>query len=266
MNEETFSTGGTAGPDIYSGSFRGQSGGSQSEDQGQSGVARRAEETARSAGEEFDKLKGAAREQAGTAVEQVKAGAQSAMHQAQEAGRSFISGQKDTLAKKVDGYADAVRAVSERLQGEEGNVLAGPAGQAAEQLGRLSGYLREKEPADFLDDLEVLARRRPEVVFGGLFVAGLAAARFLKASRRRSSAQYSGAASGAAYRTPGPRPIPPAPGTHAGTSAGGTYASGSAVSAGAAAGSGTDDPFTPSTATTSIPSSMPGSVTTLPAI
>ena len=50
---------------------------------------------------------------------------------------------------------------------------------------QVSRYLREKEPADFLDDLESFARRKPEVVFGALFAVGLAAARFFKASRRR---------------------------------------------------------------------------------
>jgi hypothetical protein len=83
-------------------------------------------------------------------------------------------------------YAEALRAASERLRNEEqGNVLADPAQKAAEQLEGMSSFLREKEPADFLDELETFARRRPEVVFGGLFVVGLAAARFLKASRRR---------------------------------------------------------------------------------
>ena len=85
----------------------------------------------------------------------------------------------------VHKYAEAVRAASERLRNEEGNVLADPAQKAAEQLERMSSYLREKEPADFLDDLESFARRKPEVVFGALFVVGLAAARFFKASRRR---------------------------------------------------------------------------------
>src|SRR5690606_3987489 len=38
-----------------------------------------------------------------------------------------------------------------------------------------------------LDDVEATARRRPELVFGGLLIAGLATARFLKASSRSRS-------------------------------------------------------------------------------
>ena len=133
----------------------------------------------------IETLKSAAQEQGGAAVEEIKTVAQSATRQAQEAGRDFIDEQKENLARKVDQYAEAMRAACERLRSEEGNVLVAPAQKAVDQLERMSGYLREKQPADLLDDLESYARRRPEVVFGGLFVVGLAAARFFKASRRR---------------------------------------------------------------------------------
>ena len=132
--------------------------------------------------------------------------------EAQEAGRDFIQEQKENLAQKVDKYAEAVRATSERLRSEEGNVLADPAQKAAQQLERVSSYLRDKEPGDFLYDLESYARRRPEVVFGGLFVVGLAAARFLKASRRRprraGPAEPIGDAGTLQLSTPSSTPIP----------------------------------------------------------
>ena len=145
-------------------------------------IAKQAAQTAQA---EIQKLKGAAREQGSAAVEEIKTAAQSAAREAQEAGRDFVHEQKENLAQMVHEYAEAMRAASERLRNEEGNVLADPAQKAAEQLEGMSSYLRAKEPADFLDDLESLTRRRPEVVFGGFFVVGLAAARFFKASRRR---------------------------------------------------------------------------------
>src|SRR6266850_4166916 len=60
-----------------------------------------------------------------------------------------------------------------------------PSPEGGRATGKDASYLRGKEPGDFLYDLESYARRSPEVVFGGLFVVGLAAARFLKASRKR---------------------------------------------------------------------------------
>jgi hypothetical protein len=152
---------------------------------GGAGAQQPAKQATQTAQTEIETLKNSALEQGSAAVEEIKTAAQSAARQAQEAGRDFVHEQKEHLAHKVDEYAGAVRATAERLRNDEGNVLATPAQKAAEQLEQMSRYLREKEPADFLDDLESFARRKPEVVFGALFAAGLAAARFFKASRRR---------------------------------------------------------------------------------
>jgi gas vesicle protein len=150
-----------------------------------SGLREMAKEAAQTAKTKVETLKSEAQEQGGAAVEEMKTVAQSATRQVQDAGREFVQEQKENLAQKVDQYTEAMRAACESLRSEEGNVLLGPAQKAADQLERMSGYLREKQPADLLDDLELYARRRPEVVFGGLFVVGLAAARFFKASRKR---------------------------------------------------------------------------------
>ena len=152
---------------------------------GGAGARQLAKQSTQTAQTEIETLKNSALEQGSAAVEEIKTAAQSAARQAQEAGRDFVHAQKENLAHKVDEYAGAVRATAERLRNDEGNVLATPAQKAAEQLEQISRYLREKEPADFLDDLESFARRKPEVVFGALFAVGLAAARFFKASRRR---------------------------------------------------------------------------------
>jgi gas vesicle protein len=144
-----------------------------------------AKETARSAKAEIETLKNAAQDEGHAVLEQIKTAAQSATLQAQEAGRDFVDEQKENLAQKVDQYSQALRVASERLRSDEGNMLADPAQKAADRLERMSGYLREKQIPDVLDDLESYARRKPEVVFGGLFVVGLAAARFFKASRKR---------------------------------------------------------------------------------
>ncbi|RYD84288.1 MAG: hypothetical protein EOP84_05905 [Verrucomicrobiaceae bacterium] len=146
----------------------------------------KARQTAQSVKSEAQNLKGAARDQGAAAIDQVKAGVQSATHQAQEAGRSFILNQKESLASKVSQYADAARSASQCLSGGETNMLAEPARKAADQLERVSSFLRDTDPADMFEEVEAFTRRRPEIVFGGLFIAGLAAARFLKASGERA--------------------------------------------------------------------------------
>jgi hypothetical protein len=140
---------------------------------------------------EMEKLKESARKEGSAAVDQIKSAAHSAVLDAQETGQSFVKNQKEDLASRFSEYAKAVQSMSEKLRGDDENILAGPAEKAAESLNRISGYLRQKEPAELLDDLESLARRKPELVFGGLFVIGFAAARFFKASHRQSSRENS---------------------------------------------------------------------------
>jgi hypothetical protein len=144
---------------------------------------------------EMEKLKESARKEGSAAVDQIKSATQSAVRTAQETGQGFVKSQKETLASRFSEYAKAAESMSERLRGEDDNILAAPVEKAAGSLNRISDYLREKEPAEVLNDLESLARRKPELVFGGLFVLGFAAARFLKASRRASPPESSRAVS-----------------------------------------------------------------------
>jgi hypothetical protein len=170
---------------------------------------------------EMEKLKESARKEGSAAVDQIKSATQSAVHTAQETGQNFVKSQKENLASRFSEYANAVQSISEKLRGDDDNILAGPAEKAAGSLNRVSDYLREKEPAELLDDLESLARRKPELVFGGLFVAGFAAARFFKASRRRTPRESSALSThvespdlslgAGALSQPPPQPYPPMP-------------------------------------------------------
>jgi hypothetical protein len=171
---------------------------------------------------EMENLKESARKEGSAAVDQIKSAAQSAVRDAQETGQSFVKNQKENLASRFSEYATAVQSISEKLRGNDDNILAGPAEKAAGSLNRISDYLREKEPAELLDDLESLTRRKPELVFGGLFVIGFAAARFFKASRRQSPRETSMALSthveapdrslgAGALSQPPSQPYPPGP-------------------------------------------------------
>ena len=112
---------------------------------------------------EVQKLKDSARQEGSAAVNQIKSVAESDVRDAQETGQSLINNQKENLANRFSEYAKAIE----------------------------TDYPREKQPAELLDDLDSLARRKPELVFGGLFVVGFVAARFFKASRRQSPRERS---------------------------------------------------------------------------
>ena len=114
----------------------------------------------------------------------LKEGGTQAFEAAKSAGTGFVRQQQAKIASRIDEYADAVNAACESLKSDGSNPLAGPAEQASRQLLRASDYLRNNDPDRFLEDLGGFARRKPEVFYGAMFIAGLAAVRFLKASSR----------------------------------------------------------------------------------
>jgi len=95
--------------------------------------------------------------------------------QAKSAGKMINQAAHALHAVKADGVADAIDAAAERFQ------------QASE-------YIEERTLSDLLSDTGDLARRYPGFVIGGLFLTGLVAARFAKASANRDQQEEGGAA------------------------------------------------------------------------
>lgn len=136
---------------------------------------------------EGEKLKSAVVSEASETGSKIKEEAKAAVGNLREAGMRYAATGKDTLSQKAREYADAVGAVSNKLsESGEPNLLAGPAEAAAERLNRLSHYLKDSDPRKLMHDLNSLARSKPELFFGGLFIAGLIGARFIKASGSRA--------------------------------------------------------------------------------
>ncbi len=133
-------------------------------------------EVRRTAEESIENAKDAAK----VVGERVSKGAE----MAKEAGRDLLQAQKDRVATQVRHYSDAARQVADKLEEEDTTHLSDFLTSAAERLDQLGRRIQDRSLGELVDDVEDIARRRPEVFFGGMFVVGLAAARFLKASRR----------------------------------------------------------------------------------
>ena len=133
------------------------------------------------------------------AKEQVRHLAQDAKREtsrvASQAG-DYVSGlvtqQKDQAAARLGGVAGTLRDLGTRLEDEDGGGggFGHYAVRAADQVDRLSHYLRDRDLTTFLRDTENFARRRPDVFLGGTFLAGLLLARFLKSSADRGYDGY----------------------------------------------------------------------------
>ncbi len=133
------------------------------------------------AGEKLNETK----RQAGEAVEQVKTQAANAARDARAKGERMLEEQKTRVAGEVAVYADAARRAADKLSDDSDSNLAGYVSSAADYLDRFGRRIDERGVGELIDDVRSLARRRPEIFYGGMFVAGLAAARFLKSSADR---------------------------------------------------------------------------------
>lgn len=145
-------------------------------------------------------------EQVGEAVETVKRETFAAAQRAKQAGQDYVASKQTLLANEVSVFSAAIHKASEKLQEEEHSSLASYLDAAAEQLQRLENALQQKSPQQLLGDAEGFARRHPEWVYGGLFVAGLLGVRFLKAGRPSARQSHT--------RVPqaSPSVVPPSPG------------------------------------------------------
>jgi len=108
-----------------------------------------------------------------------------AINRAKERGRSVADEQKNHLGERIHGYSSAVRRSAQQLREDQDPNIAHYAEAIADKIDQAADYVQSRDPGMILRDVENVARRRPEMFFGGMFLAGLVLARFLKASNQR---------------------------------------------------------------------------------
>jgi hypothetical protein len=127
--------------------------------------------------------------QASNITDQAKEQAGQLADQARTQVTSRISGQKDRAAEGLGSVAQALRHTGYQLRDQDQSGMTQYVDQVADQVERLSNYIKYNEVGDLVDDVERFARQQPALFIGGAFTLGLLAARFLKSSssNRRSS-------------------------------------------------------------------------------
>lgn len=107
--------------------------------------------------------------------------------QAREHVQHLVGERKDRAADQIGSFAGSLRDAARKLEDGDGGAtaLGRYATTAADQVDRLSQYMRDRDLNAFVRDAETFARRHPDVFLGGTFIAGLILARFFKASERR---------------------------------------------------------------------------------
>jgi uncharacterized protein YjbJ (UPF0337 family) len=106
--------------------------------------------------------------------------------------QNLVGERKDRAAEQVSNFAGSLRDAARKLEEGDGGAtaLGRYATTAADQVERVSQYLRDRDLNSFVRDAETFARRHPDVFLGGTFIAGLILARFFKASDRRNEGDY----------------------------------------------------------------------------
>jgi hypothetical protein len=156
--------------------------------------------------------------------------------QARDHVQNLVGERKDRAAEQIGSFAGSLREAARKLEDGDGgaSALGRYATTAADQVERVSQYLRDRDIKTFVRDAETLARRHPDVFLGGTFIAGLILARFFKASERRHQDELETPWQSAGYEgTSG------AYGSTSGTSYGNTYNTGNAYDTGNAYNTGT---------------------------
>jgi len=118
-------------------------------------------------------------------------------HDAAEQLKESVVGQANQMREKASTAkaqtSDRIRGVAAQLQNmsetlrEDDPFTADLAQRASRGIENVAQYVRSSDARTLLRDTEQLARRQPALFFGGAFLLGLAAGRFLKSSAPQGS-------------------------------------------------------------------------------
>jgi hypothetical protein len=132
---------------------------------------------------------GVVRDNAGNAARQVKDKAtemtRAITSTIKEEAEHLFDEQKGKAASKVKGYGKVVHQAAHALHAVKADGLAEYVDSAGAAVEGITDYLEERNLAQVLEDVGEVARSHPGMMIGGMFVTGLALARFLKASGSR---------------------------------------------------------------------------------
>ena len=130
---------------------------------------------------------GGARAQMRDVKEKVVQEAKSSMREARDSATSSLNQSRNRAADSIGSIANAVRGTGDRLRSENQTGVADLTDSLADQVERLSSYLRSRDLRGARDDLERFARQQPAVAIGVALAIGMLGARFIKSSRQGSS-------------------------------------------------------------------------------
>jgi ElaB/YqjD/DUF883 family membrane-anchored ribosome-binding protein len=146
---------------------------------------------------------------------------------ARSAAESMLEEQRQQVAEKVSGIAEALRNAAKSLDQSQNRALAGYVDQAADQAESVFRTVRERRWNEIVADTEDFARRQPTWFVLGAVATGFLVGRFLWASTGAQRGRRNGTRDPSDSKTP--RAVTAAVSSGSGTGAGevADYAAGS---------------------------------------
>ena len=138
-------------------------------------IAQKARETKEHA---VSKLKSTVNE----AAEEARVKAAEVTDEIKQQAHSTASSQKAKTADRIDGVASSLRQTGRELRSHDEETFAQYADTAAEQIERVSGYLKDRDISELMHEVKRFAHRQPEVFLAGSLAVGFLLGRFLRSS------------------------------------------------------------------------------------
>jgi hypothetical protein len=100
--------------------------------------------------------------------------------------KSQLANQKHEASQRLTPIQVALRETAQQLRKQGQAPVAEYADKGSDQVERLSGYLRETDVDEMVDQARGFARSRPAIFLGGAVALGFLGARFLKSSSQEA--------------------------------------------------------------------------------
>jgi hypothetical protein len=133
-----------------------------------------------------------ARQQGQQLTQQARQQASQLANRGSEQVKSQLANQKHDASQRLRPIQTALQETAHQLRRQSQGSVAEYADRAADQVERFSGYLRETDVDEIVDEVRGFARRRPALFLGGAAVLGFFGTRFLKSSSEEGAAAGDG--------------------------------------------------------------------------
>lgn len=100
-------------------------------------------------------------------------------------GIDHLEAQRQKVSANLEQVSTALRQTSQSLASSDNQLAVNVVDWTSERLENLASYLASRDLATMTDDARAFARRRPPLFLGGMFVAGIGIARYLRAGADR---------------------------------------------------------------------------------